>query len=67
LPSPNTLDVKVYLNWQPVIGRSIGENFDAKDALYALERGVLLIHYGVDVEDGRLADDLKLQELLKPR
>ena len=65
-PPTQAFDVKVYANWQPILSRSVGENLDAKDALDALEWGILLVVGGVGVRNRCLANNLKLQLTPKP-
>ncbi len=67
LPTPKAFDVKVHANGQPVISRAVGEELNSKYALDALERGILPMAEGIEIWDRRLANDLKLQEMLEPR
>lgn len=67
LPPTEALDAEIYANWQPILRRRVGKNFDAKDALDAQKRGVLLVVDGVDVGDCCLADYLKVQVAIEPQ
>ena len=66
LPPPHALDVEVYSYRQPVLRGRFGEDLDAKDALDAFEWGVLPFVDGINVWNGCLANDLQLQQPLKP-